>query len=308
MSGASTYESFLNSPYYSLKHTNYFQVYDELLSKFVGLPITFLEIGILDGGSLFMWRNFLGDKARIIGVDLNPESTKWREHGFEIFIGDQSNPDFWKDLYGEIGDIDILLDDGGHRNDQQMVTVQCSLEKIRDGGIIIVEDTQTSFMKFESFKSYSFVNLLLGKIALLYARSSDLKINETTYSKCVHSIQFFESICVLHIDRRKCVTNKRIENDGIKDFSQDFRYENDGFVQTIFRRLYDYISIDYLSRDRELNHPFLARIMKNNYLRLILRCVIIPVRGSVYWCVKLMNLLNLKSLLSQIESRHIFKK
>jgi hypothetical protein len=308
MSGASTYESFLNSPYYCLKHTNYFQVYDELLLKFVGLPITFLEIGILDGGSLFMWRDFLGDKARIIGVDLNPEAIKWREHGFEIFIGDQSNPDFWKDLYDEIGDIDILLDDGGHRNDQQMVTVQCSLEKIRDGGIIIVEDTQTSFMKFENFKSYSFVNLLLGKTKLLYARSSDLNIKETTYSKCVHSIQFFESICALHIDRRKCRTNERTENDGIKDFSQDFRYENDGFVQTIFRRLYDYISIDYLSRDRELSHPFLTRIMKNKYLRLTLRCVIIPARGSVYCCIKLMNLLNLKSLLRQIESRHIFKK
>ena len=308
MSGASTHESFLNSPYYSLKHPNYFQIYDELLLKYVGLPITFLEIGILDGGSLFMWREFLGDNARIIGVDLNPEATKWREHGFEIFIGDQSNPDFWKGLYDEIGDIDILLDDGGHRNDQQIVTVQCSLENIRDGGIIIVEDTQTSFMKFESFKSYSFVNLLLGKISLLYARSADLKIRETTYSKCVHSVQFFESICVLHIDRRKCVTNTRIENGGIKDFSQDFRYENDGFVQSVLRRFYDYISIDYLSRDRELSHPFLARIMKNKYLRLILRCVIIPSRGAVYWCIKLMNLLNLKSLLGQIESRNILKK
>jgi len=308
MSEASTHKSFLKSPYYSLKHSNYFQIYDELLLKFVGLPITFLEIGILDGGSLFMWRDFLGDNARIIGVDLNPEAAKWRGHGFEIYIGNQSNPDFWKDLYEEIGKIDILLDDGGHRNDQQITTVCCSLENIRDGGMIIVEDTQTSFMKFESFKNYSFVNLLIGKIALLYARSSDLKIKETTYSKLVHSIQFFESICVLHIDRRKCVTNRRIENDGIRDFSLDFRYKNDCFTQSILRRIYNYISIDYLSRDRELSHPLLARVMKNKYLRFILRSVIIPIRGSIYWCIKLMNLLNLKGLTSQIESKGIFKK
>ena len=31
----------------------------------------------------------------------------WDEDGFEIFIGDQSNPDFWKNLYDEIGKIDI---------------------------------------------------------------------------------------------------------------------------------------------------------------------------------------------------------
>ena len=307
MSGASTYGSFTKSPYYSLKHTNYFSVYDELLLKFVGLPITFLEIGILDGGSLFMWRDFLGKDARIIGVDLNPAAAKWRDYGFEIFIGDQSNPGFWDDLYSELGDIDILLDDGGHRNDQQMETVQCSLEHIRDGGLIIVEDTQTSFMKFESFKKVSFVNLLISKVSLLYSRSSDLKILETIYSKCVHSIQFFESICVLHIDRSKCNTNMRVENAGAKDFSEDFRYESDGFIQSIFRKFYEYVSIDYLSPERQIRHPFLNRFMENRYFRMGIRCGIIPIRAFIYWWIKLMNLLNLRRLIREMESKRSFK-
>ena len=55
--------------------------------EIVGKEITFVEIGILDGGSLFMWRDFFGNKARIIGVDLNPEAKKWEKEGFEIFIG-----------------------------------------------------------------------------------------------------------------------------------------------------------------------------------------------------------------------------
>lgn len=66
MGDKSTFRSFLNSPYFSIKHTNYFDVYDKLLTKFVGETITFVEIGILDGGSLFMWRDFLGKNARII--------------------------------------------------------------------------------------------------------------------------------------------------------------------------------------------------------------------------------------------------
>lgn len=303
MSEASTYKSFTKSPYYSLKHTNYFAVYDELLLKFVGYPITFLEIGVLDGGSLFMWRDFLGKDARIIGVDLNPHATKWRDYGFEIFIGDQSDPDFWNELYSEIGKVDILLDDGGHRNDQQMVTVECTIENVRDGGIIIVEDCQTSFMKFESFKRFSFVNLLAKKIPLLYSRSSDLKILQTKYSKCVYSIQFFESICALRIDRSKCDTNTRIENTGVKDFSKDFRYERDGFIQSLFRKLYDCISIDYLSPEREIRHPLLSRTMKNKYLRKIFRCVIIPVRALIYWCIKLLNLFNMRRLNRNLKSK-----
>ena len=76
MENKSTYRSFMDSPYFSIKHTNYFDVYDKLLTKFIGETITFVEIGILDGGSLFMWRDFLGKNARIIGVDLNPEAAK----------------------------------------------------------------------------------------------------------------------------------------------------------------------------------------------------------------------------------------
>ena len=31
-----------------------------------------------------MWRDYFGPKARIIGVDFNPNAKKWEEHGFEI--------------------------------------------------------------------------------------------------------------------------------------------------------------------------------------------------------------------------------
>ena len=302
MSRASTQNSFLKSPYFSLKHINYFPIYDELLLKFVGQPVTFIEIGVLDGGSLFMWRDFLGNSARIIGIDMNPAAVKWREYGFEIFIGNQSNPNFWDELYGKVGSIDVLLDDGGHRNDQQLVTTLCSLPHIRDGGLIIVEDTQTSFMKFESFKKFTFVNILKSKIELLYSRSSDLNLKENLYSKCVHSIQFFESICVLHVNRSKCQLNARTENTGVKDYSQDFRYESDGIVQSYFRKLYNFISIDYLAQDRKLRHPLLATWMENSIIRQIARIAILPIRAAIYWWIKLFNLLNLRRVLGRIES------
>ena len=133
---------------------------------------------------------FFGNKARIIGDELNPEVIKWREFGFEIFIGDQSDPSFWIEFFDEVGDINVLLDDGGHRNVQQIVTVKSSLPHLLDGGIIIVEDTQTSFMKFESFKKFSFVRYLQGKIHSLYARSDELKIESDMFSKLVFHWNF----------------------------------------------------------------------------------------------------------------------
>ncbi len=67
---------FYNSPLYSMKWKQYFEIYLKVFGKFRKKKITFVEIGTAMGGSLFMWRKFFGYKARIIGIDLNPEAKK----------------------------------------------------------------------------------------------------------------------------------------------------------------------------------------------------------------------------------------
>jgi hypothetical protein len=46
------------------------------------------------GGSLFMWIEFFGKEARIIGVNLNEDALRFKNYGFEIFIGNQSSKAF----------------------------------------------------------------------------------------------------------------------------------------------------------------------------------------------------------------------
>jgi len=38
-----------------------------------------------------MWRNFFGKKAKIIGIDLNPESKKFKKYGFKIILIDKAS-------------------------------------------------------------------------------------------------------------------------------------------------------------------------------------------------------------------------
>ena len=52
--GSETYKSYIKSPYRSVKHSTYFETYDALLAPYRDKAITFVEIGIFDGGSLFM--------------------------------------------------------------------------------------------------------------------------------------------------------------------------------------------------------------------------------------------------------------
>ena len=155
-----SYKAFFKSKFKSIKHSTYFEVYDELFSKYRNKKITFVEIGILGGGSLFMWRNFFGPKARIIGIDLNPNAKKWTKYGFEIFIGDQSDINFWEMFKKKVGKIDIILDDGGHRYIDQITSIESIVSNVRHNGLIVIEDTHTSYMDGFGDKKYSLINYI----------------------------------------------------------------------------------------------------------------------------------------------------
>ena len=69
-------------------------------------------------------------KARIIGVDLDPNAKKMEKYGFEIFIGNQASPDFWNKFFEKVGNVDIILDDGGHTNETQTITTYNTINNI----------------------------------------------------------------------------------------------------------------------------------------------------------------------------------
>ena len=219
-----SYKAFIKSPFKSIKHSTYFDVYDELFSKYRNKRITFIEVGVLSGGSLFMWRNFFGTKARIIGIDLNPKAKKWTKHGFEIFVGNQSDPIFWKNLKSKIGQVDIILDDGGHKYIDQITTIEFMLEKIKNNGMIVVEDTHTSYIDDFGDKNYSFINYIKKKIDKINYRSH--RINKKDPETKIWSLRVFESIVAIEVKNKKKLTKSfQIKNQGIDDKAKDFRVE-----------------------------------------------------------------------------------
>jgi len=220
---AASLRSFTSSPYRSAKHSTYFDTYDLLFEKYVGKEIVFLEIGVLDGGSLFMWRDFFGHQARIIGIDLNPDASKWINHGFEIYIGDQSDPEFWKRVINEIGNFDVVLDDGGHTYLQQISTLENLAPAVNDGGLIVVEDTHTSYMHGFGSQKYSFMKFIYRLSDQINMRFG--AFNEPNAQRIFHHVQIFESIVALHVDRSKTHQSHPVENHAELAQAVDFRSE-----------------------------------------------------------------------------------
>lgn len=222
------------SPFPSIKITSYFPVYAELFSHLRGEKCTFIETGVLDGGSLFMWRKWLGEQARIIGVDLNPAALKWKDHGFEIYIGDQGDPKFWQDILPTIGEFDALLDDGGHQSFQQIVTVYEAIKHSKSKAVIVVEDTASSFIKdFSRHGRRTFLEYSKDATDLLHARSWGMYrgkfpngINHEmadVYSR-VYSVQFFNGIVAYKIDSLSSMVPEVVRNKP-REKASDFRYE-----------------------------------------------------------------------------------
>jgi hypothetical protein len=230
MHNTKSFKSFKKSPYFSTKHSTYFDVYDLLLQKYQDKPITFVEVGIWGGGSLFMWRDFFGPKARIIGIDLNPAAIKWEKEGFEIFIGNQSDPAFWESFKAKVGPVDVLLDDGGHTYVQQIITMESMIDQINDDGILIVEDTHTSYMARFGDKKISFSNYAKSWIDRLNARFSAFK--DDGKDTRVHSMEVFESIIAFKVNRKASSLPSTVtSNDGEFDNAKHFRYEDDAFLK-----------------------------------------------------------------------------
>ena len=226
------FKTFTKVKNFSVKWESYFHIYEKILEQYKEKKITFVEVGVSAGGSLQMWRDYLGDKARIIGIDLNPEAKILEKQGFEIFIGNQSDPKFWKKFYEQIGTIDILLDDGGHRNIQQINTVHNSIQNINDGGLIIVEDTHSNYLKeFKNPSYFSFINFCNKIIENIHRRCAGINKNLNIYSEKVHSINFYESIVVFNSDSQKCFLSSMVANKDLWEAKTEQR-NNEYFTKT----------------------------------------------------------------------------
>ncbi|MBZ1350148.1 class I SAM-dependent methyltransferase [Alcaligenaceae bacterium LF4-65] len=227
------FKSYKNSPYLSLKHSSYFQVYSDLFEKYRNQDITFVEVGVLNGGSLFMWREFFGPRARIIGVELNPAAKKWENDGFEIYIGSQSDPEFWSSFFNDVGSVDLILDDGGHTYEQQIITAHQCIPYIKDGGLLVVEDTHTSYMQTFGYPTeYSFIEWTKKLIDNINARFPGLAHSNLIYKNFIYSISIFESIVSFKIDRSRCFESTPTSNEGVTSNAVDF-WNKDTPVETI---------------------------------------------------------------------------
>lgn len=177
------------------KWHHYFPIYDRHFSKFINQSVLAWEIGVAHGGSLQIWKKLLGPHAKIIGIDINPQ-WEFQESQIQVHIGDQKDLKFLGSLVDVYGAPDIMIDDGGHHQDQINASFQFLYPKMGKNGVYLVEDLHTSYWSGYGGglgRPESFIERCKGMIDELNGRHYRA---ETEFTLTTNSMHFYDSVVV----------------------------------------------------------------------------------------------------------------
>lgn len=145
---------------YGTDKTIYTPFYSLLLERRRGMVRKVLEIGIgtqsamkhvdsyQPGASLRMWEEYF-PQAYIYGMDKD-ESVLFETARIYTFRAYQERPETYIDLLKHQGPFDLIVDDGSHNAEHQVVTAKALLPVIRKGGLYIIEDVnEADGLKFK---------------------------------------------------------------------------------------------------------------------------------------------------------------
>lgn len=185
------------------KWTHYFDIYERHFRPFRKKPVTIVEFGVFHGGSLQMWKKYFGRRARIIGIDIEPRCKELEEKQIEIFIGDQADRTFLRQLRETIGPVDIVIDDGGHTMKQQTTTYKEMWPAVKDGGVYLIEDLHTSYWKLyggghlRRGTFIEFAKRLIDQMHAWHAQKSDKqRLKVDTYTQSIAAMHVYSSVIV----------------------------------------------------------------------------------------------------------------
>ncbi|MDX6730184.1 MAG: hypothetical protein QOC54_132 [Baekduia sp.] len=129
------------------KGASYTQTYHRWLGHLREQRLRMLEIGLYNGGSLRMWRDYL-PQAVLHGIDIEPRTLSYQDEvpNSQVRLVDQGDPAALEAFVAELGGhYDFVLDDGGHTMLQQIVSFEVLWPQIMPGGVYAIEDFGTSY-------------------------------------------------------------------------------------------------------------------------------------------------------------------
>lgn len=118
----------------------YLDIYERYLDPRRNKIRKVLELGVKDGASLKMWRDYF-PQAQIFGIDIDPETKRDYGERVEVITASQDDPEAFTNL----SSLDLVIDDASHVNELTLASWKLLWPKIVPGGLYIFEDLGVSY-------------------------------------------------------------------------------------------------------------------------------------------------------------------
>lgn len=133
--------------------------YDGLFKNKKEEPLKIAELGILDGGSLLMWREYFKN-AQIVGFEYNDNlianfRKRFNNNRISLFNINVNNKDSISSAFHNVNmQYDIIIEDTTHQFEDQIRVIENAYTYLKPGGIMIIEDI------FKSYDEKNYINRL----------------------------------------------------------------------------------------------------------------------------------------------------
>jgi uncharacterized small protein (DUF1192 family) len=184
------------------KWYHYFPAYERHFERFRNRYVTLVEIGVDQGGSLQLWKRYLGPLARIVGVDINPLCKQVEEDQIHVRIGSQDDREFLMDLVAEFGNPDIVIDDGSHQQPHVNATFDILYPEVAKNGAYLVEDLHAAYWPNHGGGLHhpaSFIERAKVCIDEMHAEYSGGELPHSALGDRTASIHFYDSLVLLEV-------------------------------------------------------------------------------------------------------------
>jgi len=144
-----------------------------------------------------MWKKYF-PFGQIISLDIFDKS-KLQENRIKIYQGSQTDEKVLDKIISDNGEFDLIIDDGSHINEHIITTFKYLFPKLKEGGIYVIEDLQTSYWERYGGDNKNFNNPVTAinfcKSLLDCLHYSDFNIpgyQPTIFDKNIVELHFFQ--------------------------------------------------------------------------------------------------------------------
>lgn len=188
------------------KWRNYLAKYDYHLSRYRNTPVRILELGVYRGGSLHLWRTYFGPQAVIFGIDIDKSCEQYDGIAGQVRIGSQDDAGFLRSIVGEMGGLNVVIDDGSHVARHQRESFRILFPLMDQDGIYICEDTHTAYSRGYFGGGYkrktSFIELAKNIADDLHADFHRRTMSVADANRSIDGLHFYRGMVVIEKGRQ----------------------------------------------------------------------------------------------------------